>query len=76
MKYARIDNSPRLQRLAEYLADGRWHTTLDIVAGAMVCAVNSAVAELRANGIPVACRRQRDLWYYRREDVPPYETLA
>lgn len=57
MHAAKIDNSPRLQRVADLLADGEWHSTLDIIIGAGVCAVNSCVAELRANGYPIACRR-------------------
>lgn len=70
MNAASLDKSARLQRVAELLADGRWYSTLDIVVGAGVCAVNSCVAELRANGIPVACRRVgRERFEYRRLDV-------
>lgn len=70
MHAANIDKSARLQRVAELLADGRWYSTLDIVIGAGVCAVNSCVAELRANGIPVECRRVgKDRFEYRRLDV-------
>lgn len=69
IKAANLATSPRLQRVAAFLADGQWHTTLEIVMGASVCAVNSCVAELRANGIPVTCRREGDVWLYRREDA-------
>lgn len=70
MHAANIDKSARLQRVAELLSDGRWYSTLDIVIGAGVCAVNSCVAELRANGIPVECRRVgKDRFEYRRLDV-------
>jgi len=65
MKHARLENSPRLQRVAWLLAAGHEYSTAEIVAYAKVCAVNSAVAELRANGLPIACRRQGDLWFYR-----------
>ncbi len=65
MNYARIENSPRLKRLAEVLADGREHSTLDLVGRAGICAVNSAVAELRENGYDIDCRRQGDTWLYR-----------
>lgn len=65
MNYARLENSPRLQRLAEVLADGREHSTLDLALRAGLCAVNSAVAELRENGYDIECRRQGDVWYYR-----------
>ncbi len=57
MNAARLDRSPRLQRVLVLLGDGRWHSTLDIIIGAGVCAVNSCVSELRVNGIPIACRR-------------------
>lgn len=57
MRAARIEHSPRLQRVAELLSDGRWYSTLDIIVGAGVCAVNSCVAELRANGLAIECRR-------------------
>ncbi|GAB4112864.1 MAG: hypothetical protein Fur0019_19280 [Tibeticola sp.] len=65
MKAARIEASERLQRVLALLEDEREHTTLDIVIGAGVCAVNSCVAELRANGYDIACRRQGDVWLYR-----------
>lgn len=54
--YAKLENSPRLQRLRDYLADGEWRTTLDIIVNAAVCAVNSAVCELRMNGYTIECR--------------------
>jgi len=65
MHAARLEQSDRLQRVAQLLADGREYSTLDIVAGARVCAVNSAIAELRANGFDIACRRDGALWFYR-----------
>lgn len=66
MKAARLEKSERLKRVLALLKDGRWHSTLDIVMGAGVCAVNSCIAELRANGIPVACRRVgRERFEYR-----------
>jgi uncharacterized protein YerC len=68
VKAARLETSPRLQRVATLLADGREYSTLDIVIGASVCAVNSCIAELRANGYAIACRRVGDVWFYRMED--------
>jgi len=65
MHFARIEASPRLQRVAALLADGKERSTLDIAIGAKVCAVNSTIAELRANGLDIACRRQGDRWLYR-----------
>ena len=67
MHAARIDSSPRLQRVAALLADGRPHSTLDIVLGAEVCAVNSIIAELRVNGLRIRCHREGDTWWYQLE---------
>ncbi len=64
MHSARIESSPRLQRVAALLADGCEYTTLEIVQAAQVCAVNSIVAELRANGLDIRCRRVGDVWIY------------
>ena len=57
MHAARLDQSPRLQRVLAVLADGREYSTLDLVAGARVCAVNSIISELRANGHAISCRQ-------------------
>ena len=69
MHAASLNRSKRLQRVAALLADGREYSTLEIVDQARVPAVNTAIAELRANGIPVAIRRDGRVCYYRREDV-------
>ena len=39
--------------------------TMEIVKRAHVCAVNSIVSELRANGIAISCRRDRGVYFYR-----------
>lgn len=65
MHYARLASSPRQQRVLRVLSDGREHSTQAIVHQARVCAVNSIVSELRRNGIPIACRQERRVWYYR-----------
>jgi len=65
MKHARLATSERLQRVARLLEGGREYSTAEIVQYANVCAVNSAIAELRENGLDIACRRQGDLWFYR-----------
>ena len=57
MHAARFGHSPRLQRVHALLSDGREGSTLEIVTGAQVCAVNSCVAELRANGFHIECRQ-------------------
>jgi hypothetical protein len=56
MNFAKVENSPRLQRVLGVLHGGEWASTMDIVRRASVCAVNSAISELRRNGYEVACR--------------------
>lgn len=68
MRSARLDHSPRLQRVLILLGDGLPHSTRDVVMRAKVCAVNSAIAELRDNGIPIRCWREGDIWYYQLGD--------
>ena len=58
MNAARLDKSKRLQRVFLLLQDRAWHTTRDIIENAYVCAVNSCIAELRANGLGVDCERR------------------
>lgn len=69
MHAAAIERSERLQKTLAVLADGAEHSTLDISHSAGVCAVNSCVAELRANGHVILCRRVfragRHIWLYR-----------
>ena len=67
INYARLETSDRLRRVLSVLADGREYTTLDLMAFARVCAVSTAVAELRANGFDIRCQRRGDLWFYRME---------
>jgi len=65
MHAATLKNSDRLQRVLHLLEDGDEHSTLNIVTCAQVCAVSSIIAELRANGRQIHCRRDGDRWYYR-----------
>lgn len=65
MRAAKLATSSRLQRVADALGDGRWHSTRDLIRAAHVCAVNSCIAELRANGVDIECRRRGDVWRYR-----------
>lgn len=67
MNAAKLETSQRLKRVLSVLSDGAEHSTLDIVCQAQVCAVNSIVAELRHNGVSIACQRRGDYWYYRLE---------
>ena len=50
--------SPRLQRVLAVLADGRPHTTRDIVRRGRVMAVNACVSELRQHGAAIDCRAE------------------
>lgn len=57
MRYGRLATSARLMRALRALqrADGAL-STLELARRARVCAVNSVVAELRANGAEITCR--------------------
>lgn len=65
MHSANIMNSDRLQRLHKVLRKGKWFSTMEIIKKAGICAVNSAVAELRDNGFDVVCEQEGRVWYYR-----------
>lgn len=68
MHAARIHTSERLQRVDTLLADGNPHSTMEIIHAANVCAVNSIIAELRANGRMITCQRVDDVWFYQMEE--------
>lgn len=75
MHAAQLAASPRLQAVLAALADGAEHSTLDLVHEAGVCAVNSIIAELRANGFTIHCRQARGpgggrIWLYRLIPAP------
>lgn len=55
--YATLADSPRLKRALAALerAGTRGLTTRELIYAADICAVNTVVAELRANGIAVDC---------------------
>jgi hypothetical protein len=50
--------SPRLQRVAKLLSDGRPHSTLMIVRKARVMAVSACISELRQHGAEIICTQQ------------------
>ena len=54
--YARLNQSPRLQRLLKFLSDREPHSTLDIIVGAGICSVNTSICELRLNGFDIPCK--------------------
>jgi len=64
MNAAKLEKSERLQRVDALLSSGKQYSTLEIVQMACVCAVNSIVAELRANGRKITCKRFGDQWFY------------
>lgn len=54
--YGHIETSARLKRVLDFLlSEPMGATTRQIAKGASVCAVNSAIAELRANGYSIDC---------------------
>jgi biotin operon repressor len=75
MRSARLAHSPRLQRVLALLADGLPHSTRQIIQEAHICAVNSAVSELRDNGIPIRCSKALGIYYYqidaKKKEVSP-----
>lgn len=76
MHAASIHNSDRLKRVHDLLADGLKHTTMAIISRAQVCAVNSCIAELRANGFEIESGREGGHWWYRMKTDPTLLTGA
>jgi len=64
MNYAQLENSTRLQKVVRVLKDKNWHSTMDIIKRAEVCAVNSIITELRLNGFDIKCKREANKWLY------------
>lgn len=58
---ARIKTSVRLQKVLAILSDKEWHSTYDIMQITQLCAVGSAISELRANGFIVDCRLGKEI---------------
>ena len=63
--FAKLENSPRLQRIIEVLSDGAWHSTLDIQIQACVCAVSTSMSEISRNGVKYETRMVAGHWEYR-----------
>lgn len=66
MHAAKLEQSARLQRVLTFLKMGPG-TTIQIIKSCEVCAVNSIVAELRANGYAIDCKPvkgQRGVYLY------------
>jgi len=64
MHYATM-RSKRLRAVREFLRDGKPRSTREIIHGAGVCAVNSAISELRRNGHEIRCYRVGDVFFYK-----------
>jgi predicted ArsR family transcriptional regulator len=58
MHAAKVEKSERLKRVLQLLRSrgSKGATTREIIEAAQVCAVNSIIAELRANGFHIECR--------------------
>ncbi|NVO00927.1 MAG: hypothetical protein HXX17_16545 [Geobacteraceae bacterium] len=69
MHAAKIANSPRLQKLAQALNDGNWHSTKELTTRCDNYAVGTSISELRANGMNIEARRVKSAggehWEYR-----------
>jgi hypothetical protein len=66
MNAAKLEESPRLQRVLTFLRLGPG-TTMQISRSCEVCAVNSIIAELRVNGFNIDCtpvKGQRGVYLY------------
>lgn len=69
MHHGRLSTSPRLQRALRVLQRTKGEiSTIDLSRQADICAVNSVIAELRANGAQITCRQdhregQRRFYY-------------
>ena len=67
MHAANIDDSPRLQKVRDFLRRRGSATTREISNACDVYAVNSIISELRANGYTVDCnpvKGQRGVYRY------------
>ena len=64
MHAANLQKSSRLKRLYNLLKDGKKRSTREIMNAANICAVSTAIAELRDNSCNITCERQGMYWYY------------
>lgn len=54
--YAVLSKSDRLKKLLKCLSDRKWHSTLELMKRTSLCAIGSAMSELRANNIEIETR--------------------
>ena len=64
MNAAKIESSRRLQRTLSALRTHGELSTRDLIVSANICAVNSVISELRANGFKIESKRRGGHWYY------------
>lgn len=66
--YAKFNNSPRLQSIANLLSDGKWHTTWNIIWESKTVCPAVGIAELRANGFTIRSKseflKKKRVWSY------------
>ncbi|MGR3468995.1 MAG: hypothetical protein ACU0CI_14075 [Shimia sp.] len=83
MKHARLATSPRLQKVLDVLRAAQGElSTEDIIQRAGVCAVSTAISELRHNGAEISCRQSTDpkhgarVWFYTLRKEPPNDVAS
>lgn len=78
MHYAKIGKSDRLIRVFNFLQmyNNKWFSTMEIINFCKVCAVNSIISELRANGIEIETKRVGRIFYYKIKNKNISCTLA
>lgn len=79
MHAAKIEDSPRLQKVRDFLRRVGSATTFEIVLGCQVCAVNSIIAELRENGFKIKCeavKGQKGVYRYILDEAPQMSLFA
>lgn len=74
IRAANLKSSDRLGRVCRLLQDGTWHGTWEIIHTCDVCAVNTIISELRANGLRIETQCKGSGHYqYRLENVQTLE---
>jgi hypothetical protein len=74
MNHANALKSARLKRVLKVLADGREHSSLELMMRAKTIAPGTCVSELRKNGAVIDCKRRQEpggpVWYYKMTKGP------
>ena len=64
MAYAKLENSPRLQRVKKLLDDGEKHDSQDIANNAYVNYAAGCIYELEKNGLEIRRTQVGKIHYY------------